>query len=240
MVSILAKFSTIVLLASIALMSSPVEAQRSPGLSTDSPDSRTLRVQRKVDELYERGEFDRAYFIYRNELVPVGDKYAQYMVGYMHLTGMGTDEDTVAASAWYRLAAERGTPEFVAVRNQLMHDLNADERGRSDDHYLRLRRQFSDLVVLLEDIKRKHRVLQPQTGSRLMAPSSPITIIETNSSRRKRPGLDYHSSIRADLQGRLIRLSELGNFPDLETDPYRINISELERLVEQRIESIPD
>ena len=240
MVRILSKFSTIVLLASIALMSSPVEAQRSPGLSTDSPDSRTPRVQRKVDELYERGEFDRAYFIYRNELVPVGDKYAQYMVGYMHLMGMGTDEDPVAASAWYRLAAERGTPEFVAVRNQLMHDLNADERRLSDDHYLRLRRQFSDLVVLLEDIKRKHRDLQPPTGSRLMARGSPITIIETNSSHPKRPGLDYYASIRADLQGRLIRLSKLGNFPDLETDPYRINISELERLVEQRIESIPD
>ena len=197
-------------------------------------------MQRKVDELYERGEFERAYFIYRNELVPVGDKYAQYMVGYMHLTGMGTDEDLVAASAWYRLAAERGTPEFVAVRDQLMHDLNVDERRLSDDHYLRLRRQFSDLVVLLADIKRKHRDLQPPTGSRLAARSSPITIIETNSSHSKRPSLDYYGNAGADLQGRLIRLSKLGNFPDLETDPYRINISELERLVEQRIESIPD
>ena len=240
MVRILSKFSTLVLLASIALMSSPVEAQRSPGLATDSPDSRTLRVQRKVDELYERGEFDRAYFIYRNELAPIGDKYAQYMVGYMRLMGMGTDEDPVAASAWYRLAAERGTPEFVAVRNQLMHDLNADERRRSDDHYLQLRRQFSDLVVLLEDIKRKHRDLQPSTGSRLTARSSPITIIETNSSHPKRPGLDSYGKVQASLQGRLILLSKLGNFPDLETDPSRVNIRELERLVEQRIESIPD
>ena len=81
MVGILSKLSTIVLLASIALMTTPVEAQRSAGLSTDAPDSRTLGLQRKVDELYERGEFDRAYFIYRNDLAPVGDKYAQYMVG---------------------------------------------------------------------------------------------------------------------------------------------------------------
>lgn len=240
MIRVLGKFSTIVLLAAIALMSSPVEAQRSPGLSTDSPDSRTLRVQRKVDELYERGEFDRAYFIYRNELVPVGDKYAQYMVGYMHLMGMGTDEDPVAASAWYRLAAERGTPEFVAVRNQLMHDLNADERRRSDEHYLRLRRQFSDLVVLLEDIKRKHRDLQLATGSRLPTASSPMTVIDMQSANQPQSGVFYYDDMRNELRRQLVVLSELGNFPDLETDPAGVDMSEIERLVIERIESIPD
>ncbi len=54
-------------------------------------------MQRKVDQLFERGDYERAYFIYRNELAPAGDKYAQYMVGFMHLTGMGIDEDPVAA-----------------------------------------------------------------------------------------------------------------------------------------------
>jgi len=240
MVSDLRRFSGFVLFALIALATTHADAQRAPALSADRPDSQTLSVQRKVEQLYERGEFGRAYFIYRNELVPIGDKYAQYMIGYMHLMGTGADEDAVAASAWYRLAAERGTPEFVAVRNQLMHDLSADERRRSDEQYLQLRRQFSDLVVLLEDIKRKHRDLQPATGSRLTARSSPIRVIETNTSNPKSLGLDYYGSIRADLRGRLILLSKLGNFPDLETDPSRVKISELERLVEQRIETIPD
>lgn len=240
MVGILSKFSTLVLMASIALMTTPVEAQRSAGLSTDLPDSQTLRVQRRVDELYERGEFDRAYLIYRNELAPVGDKYAQYMVGYMHLMGRGAAEDPVAASAWYRLAAERGTPEFAAVRDQLMRDLNADEQRRSDDHYLRLRRQFSDLAVLLKGIKRKHRELQPATGSRVARAHSPMTVIDTKSANQSQPGAFYYGRIEREMEQKLVMLAKIGNFPDLETDPARVDIKEVERLVNERIESIPD
>ena len=51
----------------------------------DTPDQRTLRVQERVEELYEAGDFDRALLIYRDDLAPLGDKYAQYMVGFMHL-----------------------------------------------------------------------------------------------------------------------------------------------------------
>lgn len=240
MVAILNKFSTVVLLVSIALMTTAVEAQRSAGLSTDRPDSRTLGVQRKVDELYERGEFDRSYFIYRNELVPLGDKYAQYMVGYMHLMGRGAAEDSVIASAWYRLAAERSTPEFVAVRDQLMHDLNAEERRRSDDHYLRLRRQFSDLVILLEDIKRKYRELQLATGPRLPTARSPMTVIDMKSANQPQSGAFYYGRIERELERKLVILAKIGDFPQLKTDPIGVDISEIERLVKQRIESIPD
>ncbi len=123
----------------VALLATSVEAQQSAGLSTGFADSRTLRVQRKVDDLFERGEYERAYFIYRNELVPLGDKYAQYMVGFMHLTGKGVTENPIAASAWYRLAAERGTPEFVAVRDFLLVGMMPEERRQSDELFLQLR-----------------------------------------------------------------------------------------------------
>lgn len=240
MVSNSSKFSSFGLLALVMLLATPVEAQRAPALSANNLDSRTVSAQRKVDELYESGEFERAYFIYRNELVPIGDKYAQYMVGYMHLIGRGTDEDPVAASAWYRLAAERGTPEFVAVRDQSMRGMTADERRRSDDHYLRLRRQFSDLVILLEDIKHRHRDLRSTTGSRLASHGSAMTVINTNSSSRPQSGAVYYGRIESELERKLLILAELGDFPDLDTDPRRVDIRELERLVEQRIRSIPD
>lgn len=214
-----------------------MQAQRSSGLSSDFPDSRTLTVQRGVEELFQRGEFERAYFIYRNELVPAGDKYAQYMVGYMHLTGMGTDEDPVAAYAWYRLAAERDTPEFVAVRNQLMHDLQADERRRSDAHYLRLRRQFSDLVVLVASIKRNLGELKPTTGSRIPTESATISVVDTRGRSQRRSGADYYGTVRRQLEQSLKTLAELGDFPDLETNPDRIDIGNIERLVNERLES---
>ncbi|MGI9201000.1 MAG: hypothetical protein ACR2QL_08085, partial [Woeseiaceae bacterium] len=68
------------------------------------PDRRIIKTQQKVDSLFEKGDYDRAYFIYRQELAPLGDKYAQYMVGYMTIVGKGTAQDFIAGSAWYRLA----------------------------------------------------------------------------------------------------------------------------------------
>lgn len=236
----LSKLPSILWLALFALLTTSVHAERSSAPSASFPDSRTLKVQRKVDELFERGEFDRAYFIYRNELVPLGDKYAQYMVGFMHLTGMGIDEDAAIASAWYRLAAERGTPEFIAVRDLLMQDLEADQHRRSDLLYQQIRREFCDLAILLASIKRDIRELKSKTGSRIAADSSSMTVIEATSPNQSRSSTDYYSRIRKKLEERLIMLSEIGEFPDLETDPTRVDIDDIERLVNERIESTLD
>ena len=88
----------------LALLVIPsLAAEQTDGGFPNVPTSmETLRVQQKAEALFERGNYERAYFIYRNELAPIGDKYAQYMLGYMHLTGKGATEDRVAATAWYR------------------------------------------------------------------------------------------------------------------------------------------
>ncbi|MCP4300183.1 MAG: SEL1-like repeat protein [Gammaproteobacteria bacterium] len=236
----MSRIQNILCLAFFALLSISAQAQNAAGLSAEFPDSHTLKVQRKVDDLFERGEFDRAYFIYRNELVPVGDKYAQYMVGFMHLTGTGVEEDQIAASAWYRLAAERGTPEFVAVRELLMTDITADQRRQSDALFLKIRREYSDLAILLASIKRRVRELQPTTGTRLGSQTSPLTVIDVNSANKSRATAESERRIRRQLQEQLIMLSELGDFPDLETDPTRVDIDDIERLVNQRLQATPD
>lgn len=219
------------------LLTTSVQGQLTFELPDGYLDARTLSVQSKAEELFQRGEFERAYFIYRNELVPAGDKYAQYMVGYMHLTGMGTDEDSVAACAWYRLAAERGTPEFVAVRNQLIHDLQGEERRRSDAYYLQLRREYSDLAILLGSIKRSVRELQPATGSRVGSQTSPLMVVEVNPTNQSRTGTESHHRTRTKLREQLTMLSEIGNFPELETDPSRVDIDHIERLVNERLDA---
>lgn len=234
------KVQNIACLALFALFSTAAAGQSSSGLSAGLSDSRTLKVQSKVDDLYERGEFKRAYFIYRNELVPIGDKYAQYMVGYMHLTGMGAKQDNVAAAAWYTLAAERGTPEFVAVRDQLMHDLTAEDKERSLARYHELRREFGDLVLLLATIRRDLGNLEARTGSRLPSDSGSLAVVEASSSSRSQSGANYYGRIRQQLQTRLQMLAEIGDFPDLETNPDRVNIDDVERLVRQRLESDAD
>lgn len=226
--------------AVVVLLVTPAAAQQSSGLVAEFADPRTLKVQRKVDELYERGEFGRAYFIYRNELAPVGDKYAQYMVGFMHLTGMGIDEDAVAASAWYRLAAERGTPQFVAVRDMLMNDMTAEQRRESDRLFLEIRREYSDLAILLASIKRSSRDVRPATGSRLKRGSSPMTVINADSPNHPQSSAVYYGRIESELEQKLVMLAKIGNFPDLETDPARADIKKIERLVNERLENIQD
>ena len=139
-------------------------------------------MQEKVENLFERGEFERAYNSYRNDLAPVGDKYAQYMVGYMHLMGLGVREDVVHASAWYRLAAERGYPEFVAVRNQVLQSLEDAELVRSDQVFIDLRRKYSDVVLMIGLLRKDHDDSTGRvTGSRLSGRSGAVTIVNPTS-----------------------------------------------------------
>lgn len=113
-----------------------------------APDNALIKTQQKVDKLFEKGDYKRAMLIYREDLAPVGDKFAQYMVGYMHYSGRGVGEDPVAASAWYRLAAERGVDDYVRVRDALMSLLNDDQRARSDAIYAELRAEMGDVVLI--------------------------------------------------------------------------------------------
>jgi hypothetical protein len=222
--------------AALFLASGAANAQRSSELSADLPDTRTMAVQDKVDKLFNAGNFKRAFFIYKNELAPLGDKYAQYMVGYMYQTGMGVEQDRIAASAWYRLAAERGTAEFIAVRDQALHKLDDTEIRYSTARYKELRVSYCDLAVLLTSIKRDHKELEGRTGSRIQSSSSAMTVIDTNRGTVQ-SGSDYYGQIRRQLEFRVKLLVELGEFENIGTDVEKINIRDIEQQVRERIES---
>lgn len=210
----------------LAMVAAPVQAEDSSDVSLAKPDAHIAKIQRKVDQLFERGSYERAYFIYRNELAPLGDKYAQYMVGFMNLTGKGTEKDRIAASAWLRIAAERGTPEFVKVRDLVLRDLQPAELDQSNQMYKEFRHDFSDLAILLASIKLNHEELTRNRGSIL------------NQSAQR---IDYYNLMHTQMEDRLVTLSELGDFPDLITDPGRVNMEEVERMVHARIdETLPD
>ena len=223
-------------LSLLACLSATSFAQRSSELSADFPDGRTMVVQAKVEKLFDAGEFERAFFIYRNELSPLGDKYAQYMVGFMYQTGLGVDDDIVAAAAWYQLAAERDTREFVVVRDRYLHVIDEDDAAEARAQYRELRLKYSDLAVLLSSIKRNVKELEGRTGSRVRSQSSPVTVIESRSSRFS-SGTDYYGNIREELEARVMLLKEIGDFQDLDTDVDRINVHDLERRVLQLIEA---
>jgi TPR repeat protein len=133
-----------------------------PGAPTDS---RTLRIQERVEGVFSSGDYARALLIYEKELAPLGDKYAQYMVGFMHLNGKGVEADPAEALAWYRLAAERGEESFIKARDALHGTLGPGELERSDERFATIWQRYSDRKLILDLISRDLAFLRRGSGS---------------------------------------------------------------------------
>jgi hypothetical protein len=191
------------------------------------PDRRILKTQEKVDSLFEKGDYERAMFIYRHELTPLGDKYAQYMIGFMYLTGKGVPQDAVQASAWYRLAAERGQDVFVSARDELLMTFDQNSRPYSDSAYRELRRELSDVALLSGMISADLEILRRSTQTRADRMGSSEELID----RRTR---DYEPVVER-LQKRLDYLIDLSFSDDFEPDIEQKGIELLEDEVNREI-----
>jgi TPR repeat protein len=207
------------LFAALIVMLTVLGAQAGEDFPGAKPDRRVLKTQQKVDSLFEKGDFERAYFIYREELVPLGDKYAQYMVGYMTLVGKGVSSDLIAGSAWYRLAAERGDSSFRQASDEVLRLLNDEQRRLSDQRYLELRREFSDAMIVASLIEKDLDVLQNR--------------VEVNSLARDLVGAQYYNNEElakrdAEAIARIgVRLSFLAKAMD---SPEQLTAEEVRRI----------
>ena len=131
-------------------------------------------------------------------------------------------------------------PEFVAVRDLLLIGMSPEERSQSDQLFVEIRGEYSDLVVLLGSIKRGVREMeQPTTGSRLPGQSRSIIVVEANPAKQSRSNPKYRKRVMSNIERQLILLAELGDFPDMETDPLRVDIDDIERLVSERLQMMP-
>ena len=205
-------------------------------------DSKTVRVQTQAEEVYNRTDYKRAFFIYRKELAPIGDKYGQYMVGFMYLTGKGVEEDRIAASAWYRLAAERGTKEFVQVRDQILRSLDDAERAESDRQFVELRKKYSDFVLLIDAIREDYEALGERTGSRLSAGGSrlstsrPVVVVDMGGSGAS--GAEYYGRIQRRLQARLDYIAQHDELGITEQDIETIDLRAIEQKIDAYLERL--
>ena len=191
---------------------------------------------REKSTAFDKGNFKRAFFIYHEELAPLGDKYAQYMVGFMYVTGLGVDEDPILGSAWYRIAAERDTPEFVAVRDRLMRVFTDQQKRRSDALFAKLRLTFSDTAVLISSISDDIKTLQSRTGSRVGGETSSVAVISAGSNSQ-RSTVDYYGMVERRLAIRLQRLARIDGFEDIDTDPRTVNVRVLKRRAAEKLRS---
>jgi hypothetical protein len=155
-----------------------------------------------VDELYAAGNFQRALFIYEKDLAPQGDKYAQYMVGYMYLHAQGVEQDKASAFAWYRLAAERGESVLQQPQRKLIGSMSAAEITRSNSILGDLRDSIGDMKLVTELIEQDLQILKERTGSRIARSeySGPLIIIKP---RGGTVGPNYYHDVRVRLEVRL-------------------------------------
>ncbi len=119
-----------------------------------------LDLQEKADSAFAKGDYGQALEVYQKELAPLGDKYSQYMVGYMYLAGKGVQEDAILASAWVRLAAQRETEQYARIRDSLLALCNDKQRSRSDQLYASLRREMGDLTLVGQLVESDLQVLR--------------------------------------------------------------------------------
>ena len=82
--------------------------------------------QAQADELYEAGEFSKAFKIYV-KLGKIGVSQSQDRVSIMYENGEGTKTNLTEAYAWSVLAAQRGATDKVSRRDGLLEQ-NSDRK----------------------------------------------------------------------------------------------------------------
>lgn len=141
----------------------PADQLEFPGID---PERSLINAAKKAEQEYNKKNFEDAMWLYRTRLAPAGDKFAQYMVGYMYADGEGVPRDPVTAAAWFLLAAERGHESLVEVSQSTMRALSPSQRERARAEADELRAEFGDRAILEHLIYLDEASLREQTGSR--------------------------------------------------------------------------
>ncbi len=196
------------------LMAAVAPSQIFPSFPGGEIDHATLRTQERVEQLYVSKSYERAYFIYRKELAPRGDKYAQYMIGYMHFTGAGVPEDPAVALAWYRLAAERGEPVIELARDQLKETLTPKQVATADGMFVELRTELSDRVLIYRLVQEDLDILRDSAGRGSSKGSGNMLVIDRRYGYMS--GAHYYQTIKNRLEARLTYLKGQVDVVDVE------------------------
>jgi hypothetical protein len=204
-----------------------VQAQSYTPFPGVSQDERTLRIQERVEEVYAAGDFKRALLIYQKELSPTGDKFAQYMVGYMHLNAQSVPKDEVSALAWYRIAAERGEPALEQARDELVAGMTKQEIAESNRRFLDLWHSIGDTRIIMNLIRKDMDTLRDRTGTRIPASATSSPALIFRPSGEPLPP-NYYRDVRLRLEARLTYLETRIEIKDVafESDSEQLKILE--------------
>ncbi len=215
-----------------AFVCASVQSQTYKSFPGESADQRTLQIQKRVDELFAAGEFKRALFIYEKELAPRGDKYAQYMVGYMYLNSHGVPQDKPRALAWYRLAAERGNEVLEQARDGLAEKLTQAEIDASNRVFLGLLQKIGDIRLIMVLIQRDMNTLNSRTGTHIQGSNAGGRVVIVRPSGRIGDP-NFYRDLRLRLEARLNYLETKVAISDIELESDDNEI----RMFEEQVKS---
>lgn len=132
------------------------------GFLSSHPD---LRFRIRGHERYTQGKRDEAIKLFRRASF-YADKPSQAMVAEMLWNGEGEAEDRALAYAWMDLAAERGYPQLVALRERYWQALTEDERVRALEVGQDVYAQYGDAAAQPRMATILRREKRKTTGSR--------------------------------------------------------------------------
>ena len=199
-------------------------------------DERMLRAQERVEELYERGEFERVMMICRQDLAPRGDKFAQYTIGYLYLTGKGVPQSEAYALAWYRLAAERGNSALIQVRDELFRRMKPAQIEESNRIFAGIWKEMGDSRILLRLIRADIEILNARAGTRIPgAAAGPVTVVGVSGYGGAE---SYYKAVEERLQTRLAYLKGNVEIVDIEQGDDHAFVRDLETGLKSEVASL--
>lgn len=161
-----------------------------PGFLDAHPD---LRYRKWAVDALHRHEVDTAMDHFRRA-AHYADKPSQAYLAEMYWHGVEMPADRALAHAWMVVAAERGYPLFVEMRNRFEAGLSPAQRQRSQQLQGELMAQFGDAVAKPRIAEVLRRALNEQTGSRTRSQVSNMDIVYgSGAGSRTLKGSDYYA-----------------------------------------------
>ncbi len=94
------------------------------------------------------------------------DKYSQHRLSMLYWHGVGVGTDRVEAYIWADLAAERGYPQFLAIREKMWAELTPQQQAEVPERGRRMVAEYADAVAKPRAERAIAQGKRQMTGSR--------------------------------------------------------------------------
>lgn len=94
------------------------------------------------------------------------DKYSQHRLSMLYWHGVGVGTDRVEAYIWADLAAERGYPQFLAIREKMWAELTPKQQAEVPERGRRIVAEYADAVAKPRAERAIAQGKRQMTGSR--------------------------------------------------------------------------